>query len=173
MVKIRYLLSAPLTSQQKELYDAVLNKNIREYLLEKKKDNHNNIGAGSGALTPLSELTVTSAAPTPMSVSVSSLNSSSNEDYLSATSSTNGSSKREREHADDDDLTNSSGRRSTRRRLRKKRKSYQEISDDDEYFNSVRNKNDGDSTSNSIENETADDDVLTIAEEYQDKLARK
>lgn len=34
--KKEYLLSAPLTAQQKELYDAVINRSIRSFLMEKK-----------------------------------------------------------------------------------------------------------------------------------------
>ena len=34
--KKEFLLYAPLTRQQKELYDAILNRNIRPFLLEKK-----------------------------------------------------------------------------------------------------------------------------------------
>jgi len=34
--KKEYLLSAPLTAQQKDLYDAVVNKTIRSFLMDKK-----------------------------------------------------------------------------------------------------------------------------------------
>jgi ATP-dependent DNA helicase len=33
----RYLLSAPLTTQQKELYDAVINRQIRTFLIDRKR----------------------------------------------------------------------------------------------------------------------------------------
>jgi ATP-dependent DNA helicase len=51
----RYLLSAPLTAQQKELYDAVVNKTVRSFLIDRKTAREDG-GSSVGSTAPSTPL---------------------------------------------------------------------------------------------------------------------